>query len=230
MWPSRIGRSPRSLADAQGHVLRFIDDDLHGREGRALVRAVAKRLRPDSPQAHHQCSPVSESYPERPAACDLGFCHLANGRAGRAAFRSLPSLFSFTDSLGLLLDVRLFWSLLAIAHLVGSWLVFDPVAGLRGPDQVFRLSVVAATRSPVASNGEPLLYCMVTDNHSAWQPAKVRSARLAQPWHGINPQRGEFVSGPAIPSSSELSYNSRGGLTVAESRGKGGHERPGENH
>jgi hypothetical protein len=33
----------------------------------------------------------------------------------------LRSFFSFTDSLGLLLADRFFWSLFAIAHLLGVW-------------------------------------------------------------------------------------------------------------
>ena len=54
------------------------------------------------------------------ARIGCGYCELRS-RCFAAAFRSLRSFFSFTDSLGLLLPDRLFCSLLAIAYFLGSW-------------------------------------------------------------------------------------------------------------
>jgi len=58
-----------------------------------------------------------------------GYCALRS-RCFAAAFLSLRSFLSFTDSLGLLWPDRLFCSLFAIAQFPGSWLGFDPVVRL----------------------------------------------------------------------------------------------------
>jgi hypothetical protein len=78
-------------------------------------------------------------------------------RCFAAAFLSLRSFFSFTDSLGLLVPVRLFCSLFAITHILGSWFGLSPVVRLGRLDRVLSLSLVAITAPRFVQRGASIV-------------------------------------------------------------------------
>jgi hypothetical protein len=128
------------------------DEDLHlvarqGLRNGKLVQVAGVVVVDGSPQevrsARNRWYPTAIPRPPRPDRRAIGVVVRYRSRCFAAAFLSLRSFFSFTDSLGLLLPDRLFWSLFAIAHLLGSWFGLSSVVRLGRPDRVFSLSLVA---------------------------------------------------------------------------------------